>query len=44
MPDLVTKDIEGIFGTKNHIKNQIRKYIRTEQEIRKILQVILKYA
>ena len=35
MPDLVKKEICGIFETKNPIKEQKKKYIRTESEITK---------
>ena len=33
--DLVRKDIQGIYETKDFTKKQKRKYIRTEQEISK---------
>ena len=33
--DLVRKDIQGIYETKDFTKKQKRKYIRTEQEINK---------
>ena len=33
--NLVRKDIEGIYETKDFTKKQKRKYIRTEQEISK---------
>ena len=35
MPDLVKKEIFGLFGTKNPTKEQKKKYIRTENEITK---------
>ena len=35
MPDLVKKEICGIFETKNPTEEQKRKYIRTESEITK---------
>ena len=35
MPDLVKKEICGIFDTKNPTKEQKKKYIRTESEITK---------
>ena len=41
MPDLVKKEICGIFETKNSIKEQKKKYIRTESEITKNLLMIL---
>ena len=36
VPDLVRKEICGIFETKNLTKEQKRKYIKTKWEIRKI--------
>ena len=33
MPDLVRKEIRGIFRTKNPTKDQIRKYERREKEL-----------
>ena len=33
--DFVRKNIQGIYETKYHAEEQKRKYIRTEQEIRK---------
>ena len=33
MPDLVRKEIRGIFRTKNPTKDQIRKYKRREKEL-----------
>ena len=33
MPDLVRKEIWGIFRTKNPTKDQIRKYKRREKEL-----------
>ena len=33
MPDLVKKEICGIFETKNPTKEQKKKYIRTESKI-----------
>ena len=33
--DLVRKDIQGIYETKDFTKKQKRKYIRTKQEISK---------
>ena len=35
MPDLVKKEICGIFETKNPTEEQKKKYIRTESEITK---------
>ena len=35
--DLTRKEVCGIFQTKNFTEEQKRKYIRTEQEISKIL-------
>ena len=35
MPDLVKKEICGIFETKSPIREQKKKYIRTESEITK---------
>ena len=35
MFDLERRELQGIFGTKNPTKEQIRKYIRTEQGITK---------
>ena len=44
MPDLVEKEICGIFETKNPIKEQKKKYIRTESEIKPADDSKYKYA
>ena len=43
MPDLVKKEICGIFETKNPTKEQKKKYIRTERKITKKLADDSKY-
>ena len=43
MQDLVKKEICGVFETKNPIKEQKRKYMKTESEITKKLADDSKY-
>ena len=43
MPDLVKKEICGIFETKNPTEEQKKKYIRTESEINKKPSDVSKY-
>ena len=42
--DLVSKEIHGIYGTKNSTKKQIRKYKSSEKELNKECNSNCKYA
>ena len=42
--DLVSREIHGIYGTKNPTRTQIRKYKRSEKELNKECNSNCKYA